>query len=85
MNTENCCVSARRLHVAAYLKFGGVDKLLKQTPVTARAVWAQLQRKRLTEPVRTALESALGPDAWAFVTGTVDTLRDAAPAVEDRP
>jgi len=77
MQTQECCTRfQRRLRAVAILKFGTVDALHRRLPLTARAIWAQIQRGRLSAPVETALKAALGDDAWGFVTGESSVLRD---------
>jgi len=73
---EPCSVSLRRLRAVAILKFGTVDALHKRLPLCARAVWAQIQRGALSKPLRQALIEHIGPDAWRFVCGDVDSLTD---------
>lgn len=73
---EPCPVSLRRLRAVAILKFGTVDALHKRLPLCARAIWAQIQRGRLSPAVHAALLAALGEDAWRFITGQTDTLAD---------
>lgn len=75
-HTENYPLSLRRLRAVAILKFGSVDALHKKLPVCGRAVWAQIQRGRLSTPLHDAMRTALGTEALRFVYGEVDELRD---------
>mgnify|MGYP000166780409 CR=1 FL=1 len=79
---EPCLISLRRLRAVAILKFGTVDALHKRLPLCARAIWAQIQRGRLSPAVHAALLAALGEDAWRFATGQTDTLTDVEGARE---
>ena len=71
----------------AYGAFLPADQLAamqphKRLPLCARAIWAQIQRGRLSPAVHAALLAALGEDAWRFATGQTDTLTDVEGARE---
>lgn len=69
----------------ALLQLGSVDAVYRRLPVCQRAFQYQLNRGRLSEPVEAALIATLGQDAWRFVCGEVDTLRDVASTIEVHP
>lgn len=72
--------AGRRLRAWAILNCGHQHRLHAQLPVSPRTLAVQLHNGQLSEQVAQALQTALGPEAWAFFTGKADVLRDVAPA-----
>lgn len=74
-------MSSRRLRAVAILRFGTIDALHKRLPLCSRAIDAQFHRGRLSTLLVDGLTSTIGAEAFAFVTGQTDTLRDIVPDV----
>lgn len=67
---------SRRYHAVGVLLFGKVDRLNKQMPVSPRYIAHQMERGRLSDAVARSLRETVGEAAFAFITGTTDTLLD---------
>lgn len=76
----------RRFKAALDLRGLGVEQVARQAGVSSRHVWFALRNERRpSAAVLAKISDAIGPDAWAFVTGKVDILRDDAPATAVKP
>lgn len=75
-------IQPRRFRAVAILLFGSVDALHKRLPLGSRAIANHIKRGDLPEPVRRALIEQIGTEAWRFVSGDSDMIRDARPGVE---
>ena len=76
----------RRFRAALDLRELGVEDIARQARVSARHVWFVLKgERRPSANLLSTIRDAVGVDAWAWVCGETDVLRDTAPAVEAQP
>lgn len=69
-------IVGRRLKSIAYLWYGGLDPLYKRLPGATRTAALVVQTGEAGPDLAAALRTELGPDAWAFITGATDEIRD---------
>lgn len=55
---------------------GGVDRVAKSTSFASRTLSVQMTRGELSAEMAEQLRAVFGEEAWAFITGQTDTLRD---------
>lgn len=84
-NESNFSRFPLRLRAVAILRFGSVDALYKRLPICPRAVAYQVGRGALSDQMQEALTRQIGPDAYRFIVGKTDVLRDSPLSAEAQP